>query len=151
MVPLVRPRRSVATVAAAVLGGLATLAACSVGNGDPDPEAVSEIAVCTDVPVHAWVTMNIGTESRPDNRKVDYEVDASGHDRDPFGRTKALGCDRAAGAFGSRVVFKAPGLNGGRAYAVTAPADTGHLLVVRLTEHADDTVTGSQELVEAHE
>ncbi|MCX4428806.1 hypothetical protein ACIQWL_55865 [Streptomyces mirabilis] len=150
MVPLVRPRRFALAVAA-VLGGLATVAACAPGNGDPDPQAVSEIAVCTDVPVHAWVTMNIGTETRPENRKVDYDVEASGHGRDPFGRTEARGCDRAAGAFGSRVVFKAPGLNGGRPYSATAPADAGHLLVVRFTKHADDTVTGTQELVNARE
>jgi hypothetical protein len=33
---------------------------------------------------------------------------------------------------------------------VTAPADLKHVLVVRFTENADDTVTGTQELVLAH-
>jgi hypothetical protein len=65
------------------------------GHGDPDPQADSDVAVCSDVPVHAWVTMNVGTETRPNNRKVDYEVESTGHGHDPFGLTVARGCDIA--------------------------------------------------------
>ncbi|MEY9946439.1 hypothetical protein ABH937_003532 [Kitasatospora sp. GAS1066B] len=56
----------------------------------------------------------------------------------------------AGGAFGSRVDFKAPGLNDGQPFSVTVPADRKHVLVVRLTKNADGTVTGTQELVLAH-
>ena len=56
---------------------------------------------------------------------------------------------RVAGAFGSRVEVKAPGLNKGRPFHVTAPADRQHVLVLRLTRHADGTVTSAQELVAA--
>jgi hypothetical protein len=45
--------------------------------------------------------------------------------------------------------FKAPGLNKGRPFYVTAPADLRHVLVLRLTQHADGTVTSTQELVAA--
>ncbi|MFI6662831.1 hypothetical protein ACIBL8_45910 [Streptomyces sp. NPDC050523] len=112
------------------------------GNGDPDPQADSKVVVCSDVPVHAWVTMNIGAETQPDNKKVDYEVEATGHGRAPFGDTAALGCNDAAGAFGSQVKFTAPRLNDGKPYVVAAPPDLDHVLVVRFTKHADGTITG---------
>jgi len=134
----------------AVLGGMALAVTPVYGHGDPDPQADSDVAVCSDVPVHAWVTMNLGTGTRPDNRKVDYEVESTGHGHDPFGLTVARGCDTAGGAFGSRVDFKAPGLNDGQPFSVTAPADRKHVLVVRFTKNADDTVTGTQKLVLAH-
>jgi hypothetical protein len=47
------------------------------------------------------------------------------------------------------VEFKAPGLNGGQPFLVTAPADRQHVLVVRFTKSADGTVAGTQELVPA--
>ena len=136
-----------AAVGVAVLGGVALAVTPDGGQGDPDPQADSEVAVCSDVPVHAWVTMNIGTETQPDNKKVDYEVESTGHGHDPFGLTLARGCDIAGGAFGSRVDFKAPGLNHGQPFSVTAPADLKHVLVVRFTKNTDGTVTGTQELV----
>jgi hypothetical protein len=154
MFSLVRTRRfafaAAAAVGVAVLGGIALAVTPVYGHGDPDPQADSDVAVCSDVPVHAWVTMNVGTETQPDNRKVDYEVESTGHGHDPFGRTVALGCDIAGGAFGSRVDFKAPSLNHGQPFSVTAPADRKHVLVVRFTKSADGTVTGTQELVLAH-
>lgn len=158
MFPIVRPRSMVLLGTAIIVVGVAALggALLLVGKeaegkdlGDPDPQAVSTVSVCSDVKVHAWVTMNVGTVAEPEYKKVDYDVDASAHDHDPFGRTSAKGCDMAAGAFGSRVEFKAPGLNKGRPFYVTAPADRQHVLVLRLTQHADGTVTSAQELVTA--
>lgn len=137
-------------VTGAALGAVALTAACgsdNADNGDPDPKADSTVSVCSDVPVHAWATMNIGTESRPDNRKVDYDVEATGHDRDPFSNNVSKACDSAAGAFGSQVKLTAPGLNAGKPYAVTAPPDRRHVLVVRFTKKADGTVAAAQELV----
>ncbi|MFG2936717.1 hypothetical protein [Streptomyces sp. NPDC048282] len=146
MFSLFRTRRfafaAATAVGVAVLGGVALAVTPLYGHGDPDPQADSEVAVCSDVSVHAWVTMNVGTETRPDNRNVDYEVESTGHDHDPFGLTIAKGCELAGGAFGSRVDFRAPGLNGGEPFSVTAPTDRKHLLVVRFTKNADDTVTG---------
>jgi hypothetical protein len=153
MFSLLRTRRfafAAVVVGVAVLGGIALAVTPVFGHGDPDPQADSDVAVCSDVPVHAWVTMNVGTETGPDDKKVDYEVEATGHGHDPFGVTVALGCDMAGGAFGSRVEFKAPGLNHGQPFSVTAPADRKHVLVVRFTKNADDTVTGTQELIPAH-
>ncbi|MEV0484293.1 hypothetical protein AB0I69_27230 [Streptomyces sp. NPDC050508] len=156
MFPIVRPRSMILLGAAIIVLGGGALAGALLFAGesaegselnDPDPQAVSDIAVCTDVKVHAWVTMNVGTVARPDNKKVDYDVDATGHDHDPFGRTLAKGCNSASGAFGTRVEFKAPGLNKGRPFYVTAPADRAHVLVLRLTQHADGTVTSTQDLV----
>jgi hypothetical protein len=137
-------------IGVAALGAIALTVTPVYGQGDPDPQADSDVAVCSDVPVHAWVTMNVGTETRPDNKKVDYEVEATGHDHDPSDSTLARGCDIAGGAFGSRVDFEAPGLNHGQPFSVTAPADLKHVLVVRFTKNADNTVTGTQELVLAH-
>jgi hypothetical protein len=136
-------------VGVAVAGGIALAVTPVYGHGDPDPQADSDVAVCSDVPVHAWVTMNVGTETQPDNKKVDYEVGSTGHGHDPFGLTEAQGCEIAGGAFGSRVEFKAPGLNDGQPFLVTAPADRQHVLVVRFTKSADGTVTATQELVPA--
>jgi hypothetical protein len=136
-------------VGIAVAGGIALAVTPADGNGDPDPQADSDVAVCSDVAVHAWVTMNVGTEAQPDNKKVDYAVGATGHARDPFGLTEAQGCEISGGAFGSRVEFKASGLNDGQPFLVTAPADRQHVLVVRFTKNADGTVTGTQELVPA--
>ncbi|WP_406127575.1 hypothetical protein [Streptomyces sp. NBC_00989] len=158
MFPIVRPRSmvllgaAVIVVAVAALGGTLLLVGKDAEGkdlNDPDPQAVSDIAVCSDVKVHAWVTMNVGTVAEPDDRFVDYDVDATRHDHDPFGRTLAEGCNSAAGAFGSRAQFKAPGLNKGRPLYVTAPADRRHVLVLRLTRHADGTVTSTQQLVAA--
>jgi hypothetical protein len=158
MFPIVRTRSKILVGAAIVVVGVAALGGALLlavkdaegkDLGDPDPQAVSEVAFCSDVKVHAWVTMNVGTVARPDNRKVDYDVESTAHDHDPFGRTLAKGCNAAAGAFGSRVEFKAPGLNKGRPFSVTAPADRQHVLVVRLTQHADATVTSTQKLVAA--
>ncbi|MFJ5305841.1 hypothetical protein [Streptomyces sp. NPDC088350] len=158
MFPIVRTRSMILLGAAIVVVGVAALggALLSTGKdtegvdiGDPDPQAVSTVSVCTDVKVHAWVTMNVGTVAKPENKKVDYDVDATAHDHDPFGRTLAKGCNMAAGAFGSRLEFKAPGLNKGRPLYVTAPADRRHVLVLRLTRHADGTVSSAQELVAA--
>jgi hypothetical protein len=137
-------------IGVAALGAVALTVTPVYGRGDPDPQADSSVAVCSDVPVHAWVTMNVGTATRPDNKKVDYDIEATGHGHDPFDPTLARGCDIAGGAFGSRVDFKAPGLNHGRPFSVTAPADLKHVLVVRFTKNADDTVTGTQQLVPAH-
>ncbi|MEW2119013.1 hypothetical protein AB0945_28245 [Streptomyces sp. NPDC005474] len=154
MFSLLRTRRfafaAAGAVGVAVLGGVALAVTPVYGHGDPDPQADSEVAVCSDVPVHAWVTVNVATGTRPDNRKVDYEVESTGHDHDPFGLTVARGCEMAGGAFGSRVEFKAPGLNEGQPFSVTAPADRKHVLVVRFTKNTDDTVTGTQKLVLAH-
>jgi hypothetical protein len=154
MFPLVRKSRSALAAAmagrGAVFGSVALVAACGFGNGDPDPQADSKVVVCSDVSVHAWVTMNTGTEAQPDNKRVDYEVDATGHGRDPFGNTAARGCSGAGGAFGSQVKFTAPELNDGKPYLVTAPPDLKHVLVVRFTKNADGTITGTQELVGAH-
>jgi len=70
MFPIVRPRSMVLLGAAIiVLGGGALVGALLFAGesaegselNDPDPQAVSDIAVCTDVKVHAWVTMNVGT------------------------------------------------------------------------------------------
>ncbi|MFH8650844.1 hypothetical protein ACH4B4_41735 [Streptomyces tendae] len=157
MFPFVRPRLTVllgATVGlgAAAIAGVLLLAGGhfrGMEAGDPDPDTGSQVSICSDVPVHAWVTVNIGTVARPDIRKVDYDVKATGHDRDPFSRTLAKACDMAAGAFGSRVVLKAPGLNKDWPFPVTAPTDRRHVLVVRLTRHDDGTVTSSQKLIPA--
>lgn len=158
MFPIVRTRSMILLGAAVIVTGVAALGGTLLlvgedaeGNelNDPDPQAVSEVAVCSDVKVHAWVTMNVGTVAKPDDKFVDYDVDATRHDHDPFGRTLAKGCNSAAGAFGSRVQFKAPGLNKGRPFYVTTPADRQHVLVLRLTQHPDGTVTSTQELVAA--
>lgn len=137
-------------IGVAVLGAIALTVMPGNGQGDPDPQADSDVAVCSDVPVHAWVTMNVGTETQPDNKKVDYEVESTGHDHDPLDPTAARGCDIAGGAFGSKVDFKAPGLNHGQPFSVTAPADRKHILVVRFTKSADNAVTGTQELILTH-
>ena len=158
MFPVVRPRSMVLLGAAliVVLTGAAVGTMLLVGEqaegkelNDPDPKAVSTVAVCSDVKVHAWVTMNVGTVAKPDDKFVDYDVDATRHDHDPFGLTLAKGCNSAAGAFDSRMQFKAPGLNKGRPLYVTAPADRRHVLVLRLTQHADGTVTSTPQLVAA--
>ncbi|MBK3578506.1 hypothetical protein JHN63_32835 [Streptomyces sp. MBT65] len=158
MFPIVRPRSMILLGAAAVVVGIAALGGTLLLVGqdaegkdlnDPDPQAVSTVSVCSDVKVHAWVTMNVGTVAEPDNKNVDYDIDATRHDHDPFGLTLAKGCNSAAGAFGSRVELKAPGLNKGRPLYVTAPADGKHVLVLRLTRHADGTVTSTQQLVAA--
>ena len=157
MFPIVRPPSkiligaAIVVVVAALAGTLLLVREDAEGKepGDPDLKTSSVVSVCSDVKVHAWVTVNIGTIARPDGRKVDYDVEATSHDHDPFGRTLAKGCNMAAGAFGSRVEFKAPGLNKGRPLYVTAPADRQHVLVVRLIQHADGTVTSTQELVAA--
>ncbi|MFJ9243087.1 hypothetical protein [Streptomyces sp. NPDC101776] len=158
MFPIVRPRSmillgaAVVVVGAAVLGGTLLLVGQDAEGkdlNDPDPQAVSTVSVCSDVKVHAWVTMNVGTVAEPDNKNVDYDIDATRHDHDPFGLTLAKGCNSAAGAFSSRVKLRAPGLDKGRPLYVTAPADRRHVLVVRLTRHTDGTVTSTQELVAA--
>jgi hypothetical protein len=149
--PLVRTRRfafvAAAAVGVAVFGGMALVAAGVVGNGDPDPQADSEIAVCSDVSVHAWVTVNIGTETRPDDRKVDYDLEATGHGRDPFDGDGHRRCVMIGPAFGSRVDFRTPGLNDGQPFSVTAPADRKHVLVVRFTKNAGYNVSGTQKPV----
>lgn len=99
--------------------------------------------------MHAWVTMNVGTVAEPDDKFVDYDIDATRHDHDPFGRTLAKGCNSAAGAFGSRMRFEVPGLDKGRPLYVTAPADRRHVLVLRLTRHPDGTVTSTEQTVAA--
>jgi hypothetical protein len=157
MFPLVRTRRfAVAAVGVGAFGGIALLAAHffinninnNVNKGDPDPQANSIIAVCSDVPVHVWYTVNIGTEARPDNRKFGGEpLGASGHGLDPFDDGRHRHCENIGSAFGSRVDFKAPGLNDGQPFSVSALADHKHFLVVRFTKNADDTVTGTQEPV----
>jgi hypothetical protein len=155
MFPLVRTRRfafaAITAVGVAAFGGIALLAARvfinNVNNGDPDPQADSTIAVCSDVPFHAWYTVNIGTETRPDNRKLDIELEATGHGRDPFDKDGHRRCAQLGSAFGSRVDFKAPGLKDGQPFSVTALADRKHFLVVRFTKNADGTVTGTQEPV----
>jgi hypothetical protein len=158
MFPIVRPRSmfllgaAIVVVLAAALVGTVLLTGGDAEGKEPDePEltAVSTVSVCTDVKVHAWVTMNVGTVAEPDDKFVDYDVDATRHDHDPFALTLAKGCNMAAGAFSSRMEFKAPGLNKGRPFYVTAPADRRHVLVLRLTQHADGTVTSTQELVAA--
>ncbi|WP_329555366.1 hypothetical protein [Streptomyces sp. NBC_00696] len=158
MFPIVRTRSMILLGAAIVVVGVAALGGALLFAGesaegsdlnDPDPQAVSEVAVCSDVKVHAWVTMNVGTVAKPDDKFVDYDVDATRHDHDPFGRTLAKGCNSAAGAFGSRMQFKAPGLNKGRPFYVTAPADRRHVLVLRLTQHPDGTVTSTEQTVAA--
>jgi hypothetical protein len=143
----VRSRRS----AWCVLGILiATVSACG-NNGDPDPQAVSTVEVCSDVQVHAWATMNIGTATHPELKNVDYDVDATGHDRDPHDQKDIRrSCGMVAGAFGSEVRLTAASLNDGKPYSVTTPLDRQHLRVVRLTKAATGTVTATQELVEAH-
>ncbi|MEV8539583.1 hypothetical protein [Streptomyces sp. NPDC051572] len=158
MFPIVRPRSMIllgavliVVLIGSVVGALLLIGEDAEGRelNDPDPQAVSEVAVCSDVKVHAWLTMNVGTVAKPDNKNVDYDVAATGHDRDPFGITAATGCEGAFGAFGTRAEFKAPGLNKGRPFRVTTPADRQHVLVLRLTQHADGTVTSTQELVAA--
>jgi hypothetical protein len=158
MFPIVRTRSMILLGAAIIVVGVAALGGTLLLVGedaegkelnDPDPQAVSTVSVCSDVKVHAWVTMNVGTLAKPDDKFVDYDVDATRHDHDPFGRTLAKGCNSAAGAFGSRVQFKAPGLNKGRPLYVTAPVDRQHVLVLRLTQHPDGTVTSTQQLVAA--
>ncbi|MGW0834608.1 hypothetical protein [Streptomyces prunicolor] len=158
MFPIVRPRSMIllgavliVVLIGSVVGALLLFGEDAEGKelNDPDPQAVSDIAVCSDVKVHAWVTMNVGTVAEPDNKNVDYDVDATRHDHDPFGRTLAKGCNSVSGAFGTRAEFKAPGLNKGRSFSVTTPADRRHVLVLRLTQHADGTVTSTQELVAA--
>ncbi|MGK3945202.1 hypothetical protein [Streptomyces sp. RP5T] len=156
MFRIVRPRSMILLGAAIIVVGIAALAGAVwlVGLvtggkvvGDPDLETGSDVAVCSDVKVHVWATVNLGTVTRPDNKKVDYDVEATGHNRDPFGRTLATSCQLASGAFGTRVEFRAPNLNKGRPFYVTGPTDRQHVLVVRLTHHADGTVTSTQELV----
>ncbi|MFI6461871.1 hypothetical protein [Streptomyces sp. NPDC050538] len=159
MFPIVRPRSMflfgaaiVVVLSAAFVGTLLLLGKDAEGNepNDPDPQAVSEVAVCSDVKVHAWVTMNLGTVAKPDTKNVDYDVAATRHDRDPFGVTAAKGCEGIFGAFGTRAEFKTPGLNKGGPFAVTTPADRQHVLVLRLTQHPDGTVTSTRQLVAAH-
>ncbi|MEV6949320.1 hypothetical protein AB0N07_46935 [Streptomyces sp. NPDC051172] len=118
-------------------------------NGDPDlhPEAV--VAVCSDVPVHEWVTLNMGTLSHPDRQKANGELRATGHDGDPLHYNSASSCIPLNSAFSSRVVFRAPAVNDGQPFSVTAPADRKHVLVVRFTKNADGRVTGTQEQVDA--
>jgi hypothetical protein len=82
-------------IGVAALGAVALTVTPVYGRGDPDPQADSSVAVCSDVPVHAWVTMNVGTATRPDNKKVDYDIEATGHGHDPFDPTLARGCDIA--------------------------------------------------------
>src|SRR5262249_38353834 len=119
----------------------------NINKGDPDPQADSTIAVCSDVPIHAWYTVNIGTETRPDNKKVDDGLEATGHGLDPFDEDGRRRCVELGSAFGARVDFKAPGLNNGQPFSVTALADHKRFLVVRFIKNADDTVTGTQEPV----
>ncbi|MCO5992011.1 hypothetical protein [Actinoallomurus rhizosphaericola] len=161
MFPLVRTRRfAFAAVAVAVgvgvFGGLALLAASvfinnvnsGISKGDPDPQGNSIIAVCSDVPFHVWYTANIGTETRPDNRKFSEAVrGGTDHARNPFDKDGHRRCPQYGSAFGSRVDFKAPGLNDGQPFSVTALVDHKHFLVVRFTKNADGTVTGTQEPV----
>lgn len=154
MFPLVRTRRlafaAVAAVGVGAFGSIALLAAHvfdNGDNGDPDPQADSTIAVCSDVPIHAWYTVNIGTETRPDNRKVDGGLEATGHGLGPFDKDGRRRCVELGSAFGSRVDFKTPGLNDGQPFSVTALADHQHFLVVRFTKKADHTVIGTQEPV----
>lgn len=158
MFPIVRTRSMILLGAAIIVVGVAALGGALLVAGenaegselnDPDPQAVSEVAVCSDVKVHAWLTMNIGTVAKPDNKNVDYDVAATRHDRDPFGITAAKGCEGAFGAFGTRAEFRTPGLNKGRPFRVTTPADRRHVLVLRLTQHADGTVTSTEQLVAA--
>ncbi|MEW1830543.1 hypothetical protein [Streptomyces sp. NPDC088196] len=158
MFPIVRPRSmfllgaAIVVVLAALLVGTQLLLgkdAEGTEPNDPDLKAVSEVSVCSDVKFHAWLTMNVGTVAKPDDKHVDYDVAATRHDRDPFGVTAAKGCEGLFGAFGTRAEFKTPGLNKGRPFAVTTPADRQHVLVLRLTQHADGTVTSTQELVAA--
>ncbi|WP_405993823.1 hypothetical protein [Streptomyces sp. NBC_00986] len=158
MFPIVRPRSMFLLGAAGIVVLTATLVGTLLLVGkdaegtelnDPDPQAVSEVAVCSDVKAHAWLTMNVGTVAKPDNKNVDYDIAATGHDHDPFGITAAKGCESAFGAFGTRAEFKTPGLNKGRPFYVTTPADRQHVLVLRLTQHADGTVTSTQKLVTA--
>src|SRR5262249_51726618 len=89
MFPFVRTRRfAFAAVGVGAFGSIVLLAAHvfinNINKGDPDPQADSTIAVCSDVPIHAWYTVNIGTETRPDNKKVDDGLEATGHGLDPF-------------------------------------------------------------------
>jgi hypothetical protein len=129
----------------AVLGGAALAAVGALnGNSDPDPQADGTVAVCSDVRVHAWYTVNIGTEAKPDNRKDDDELDVTGHGRDPFDADGRRRCVMIGPAFGSRVRFTAPGLNGGRPAEVTAPTDRVRALVVRFTRNPDGTVGMTQ-------
>ncbi|GAA4637157.1 hypothetical protein GCM10023196_089820 [Actinoallomurus vinaceus] len=154
MFPLVRTRRfafaAVAAVGVGAFGAIALLTARVFNNGDngdPDPQANSTIAVCSDVPIHAWYTVNIGTETQPDNRKVDGELEATGHGLDPFDKDGRRRCVELGSAFGSQVAFRAPGLNDGQRFSVTALADHEHFLVVRFTKNADDTVIGTRQPV----
>jgi hypothetical protein len=159
MFPLVRTRRFVfaaVAVGVGVFGGIALLAAPvfinnlnnRLNNTDPDPQGNSIIAVCSDVPFHVWYTANIGTETRPDDRKFSEGARRpTGHGRDPFDKDGHRRCPQFGSAFGSRVDFKAPGLNDGQPFSVTALADRKHFLVVRFTKNADGTVTGTREPV----
>lgn len=83
MFPFVRTRRfavlAIAVAGVGVFGGIALLAAHvfidnGVGKGDPDPQGDSIIAVCSDVPFHVRYIVNVGTETRPDDRKVSEEA-----------------------------------------------------------------------------
>lgn len=161
MFPLFRTRRfAFVAVAVAVgvgiFGGIALLAASvftnnlgnRLNNTDPDPQGNSIIAVCSDVPFRVWYTANIGTETRPDNRKFSERVRTpTGHGRDPFDKDRHRRCPQFGSAFGSRVDFKAPGLKDGQPFSVIALADRKHFLVIRFTKNADGTVTGAQEPV----
>jgi hypothetical protein len=139
------------TTAAALTAAVTLLGACTVEGGDPDPQFISTVTICSDVPVHVWATVNVGTDVKPDNKSVDYDVDASGHDRDPFADTAAKGCPSAAGAFGSDVKLVAADLNDGEEYVVSAPDDRRHVLVVRLTKTTDGKVTAAKQLLAAPE
>ncbi|MDN3060373.1 hypothetical protein PH213_38870 [Streptomyces sp. SRF1] len=150
----IRTRRLVlATAAAAGAAAFgAVTAACmpgAEGNGDPDPK-VGLVALCSNVLVHARSTVNFGSTAKPDIKKIENKIGSSGHDRDPFADDASAGCQNTSGAYGSRVILKAPGLNSGKPWTVTAPEDRNHVLVVRLTQHADGTVTGTKELLRAH-
>ncbi|MCP2342107.1 hypothetical protein [Actinomadura rupiterrae] len=108
---------------------------------------MSRVAVCSDVAFHVWNSVNVGTAARPDIRKVDQALQPTGHERDPFDRDGHRRCAMLGTAFGSRVLFRAPGLNQGRAFAVTAPSDRDRVLIVRFTKNSDASVSARQESV----
>ncbi|MFI0508304.1 hypothetical protein ACH3Y9_05390 [Streptomyces sp. WSLK1-5] len=154
MFRVIRPRLMIPIGAAILVMGTAALAGTRLlaGEdvpGDPDLDTSGVVSVCSDVKVHARVTVNIGTVERPDDRTHDYDLDATGHDRDPFSRRLDKACTMTAGAFESRVELEAPGLNQHRPLHVIVPADSRHVRVVRITRHADGAVTSTQEVVAA--
>ncbi|TJZ99126.1 hypothetical protein [Actinacidiphila oryziradicis] len=146
MFRFVRRRRSarvVATVVGVGVGigvlGCAALVAMAPHNGDPDPQD-SDIAICSDVPVHAGYTEDLGSKAQPDKRKREESIPATSHSTNPFPK-EGQRCPIIGGVFGSRVYFKAPGLNDGQPVPVTAPTDRKHVLIVRFTKNANNTVT----------